>query len=169
MAERAEKWPVTFGEWEARAAEILPRRAYDYVAGGAGDESTIRSNRRAFDRWALRPRMLMGNAQRDLGVSILGTASPVPLFLAPVGVQGILHRDGEIASARAACSRRIPLVVSSAASFSMEEIAEALEDSPRWFQLYWVTDGDVVRSFLRRAEAAGYTAVVVTVDTLTLG
>ena len=162
-------WPVTAQAWEDAAREKLDDGPFGYIAGGAGTESTMRANREAFDRRPLRPKMLRGNVRRDLSVDVLGTTSPAPFFLAPVGVLSIAHPEGELAVARAAASLRIPLVLSSAASHSIEEIAEEMGDAPRWFQLYWVSDRDITASFVARAEAAGYAAIVVTLDTLTLG
>ena len=163
------RWPITAQAWEDAAREKLENGPFGYIAGGAGTESTMRANREAFDRRPLRPKMLSGNARRDLSVDVLGTRSPVPFFLAPIGVLSIAHADGELAVARAAASLEIPLVLSSAASHSIEEVAEAMGDAPRWFQLYWVNDREIVASFVARAEAAGYGAIVVTLDTLTLG
>jgi lactate 2-monooxygenase len=162
-------WPLTADEWEARAAAELEPGPFDYVAGGAGSEATMRANREAFDRRRIRPRMLTGNVQRDLSVEVLGLRSPSPFFLSPIGVLGIVHPDAELAVARAAAATGVPMLLSSAASSSMEQVAEALGDSPRWFQLYWVSDRKIVESFVRRAEAAGYGAIVVTLDTLVLG
>ena len=162
-------WPVSFADWEARAQETLEAGPFGYIAGGAGAEATMRANLEAFERRRLRPKMLTGNAVRDLSVEVLGVRSPVPFFLAPVGVLSIAHPEGELAVARAAAALGIPLVLSSAASHSMEEVAEALGDTPRWFQLYWVSDPDVAGSLVDRAAAAGYSAIVVTVDTLSLG
>ncbi|HEU4943058.1 MAG TPA: alpha-hydroxy-acid oxidizing protein [Gaiellaceae bacterium] len=162
-------WPVAAEDWEARAAEVLDQGPFDYIAGGAGSEATMRANLEAFERRRLRPRMLTGNATRDLSVEILGTPSPAPFLLAPIGVLSIAHADGELAVARAAAATGIPLVLSSAASHSLEAVAEAMGGAPRWFQLYWVSDRDVAASLVSRAEAAGYGAIVVTLDTLTLG
>ena len=162
-------WPLTPAEWEARAAAELEPGPFDYIAGGAGSEATMRANLEAFERRRLRPRMLTGNAQRDLSVEVLGLRSPTPFFLAPIGVLGIAHPEGEVAVAQAAAATGVPMVLSSAASNSVEQVAEALGDSPRWFQLYWVSDRKIAESFVRRAEAAGYTAIVVTLDTLMLG
>jgi lactate 2-monooxygenase len=162
-------WPISPDEWEARAAETLEPGPFDYIAGGAGSESTMRANLEAFERRRLRPRMLTGNRVRDISVEVLGTRSPAPFLLAPIGVLSIAHADGELAVARAAASTGVPMVLSSAASHSIEEVAEAMGEAPRWFQLYWVNDRDVVASLVRRAEGAGYGAVVVTLDTLTLG
>ena len=163
------RWPVGAAAWEELAQEVLDPGPFGYIAGGAGNESTMRANLEAFERRRLRPRMLSGNAERDISVEVLGTTSPVPFFLAPIGVLSIAHPDGEVACARAAASMRIPFVLSSAASHSIEEIAEAMGDAPRWFQLYWVNDRDICASFVRRAEGAGYSAIVVTLDTLSLG
>jgi lactate 2-monooxygenase len=162
-------WPVGADAWEALAHDVLEPGPFGYIAGGAGGEATMRANLDAFERRRIRPRMLAGTAERDLSVDVLGTASPVPFLLAPIGVLTIAHPDGELAAARAAAALRIPFVLSSAASCSIEEIAEAMGDAPRWFQLYWVNDSDICASFVRRAEAAGYAAIVLTLDTLTLG
>jgi isopentenyl diphosphate isomerase/L-lactate dehydrogenase-like FMN-dependent dehydrogenase len=163
------EWPLTAEEWESRAADVLEPGPFDYVAGGAGSEATMRANLEAFDRRRIRPRMLAGNVQRDLAVEVLGTRSPSPFFLAPIGVLGIVHPEGEVAVARAAAATGVPMLLSSAASSSIEQVAEALGDSPCWFQLYWVSDRKIVESFVHRAEAAGYSAIVVTLDTLVLG
>jgi len=152
------RWPIAPGEWEARAAETLEPGPFGYIAGGAGVEATLRANRDAFDRHRLVPRMLTGNSSRELSVEVLGTVSPFPFFLAPVGVLSIAHPEGELAAARAAAALRVPFVLSTAASHSIEEIAEAMGDGPRWFQLYWVNDREVVASLVDRAAAAGYSA-----------
>jgi lactate 2-monooxygenase len=162
-------WPVGADEWEARAAEKLDTGPFGYIAGGAGAEETMRANREAFARRRLRPRMLGGHTERDISVEVLGTASPFPFLLAPVGVLSIAHADGELAPARAAGAAGVPFVLSTAASHSLEEVADAMGEAARWFQLYWVSDRDVVASLVRRAEAAGYGAIVVTLDTLVLG
>lgn len=162
-------WPIGSADWESRAAEKLAPGPFDYIAGGAGDEATMRANRDAFERRRLRPRMLSGNTERDLSIEVLGTPSPFPFLLAPVGVLSIAHADGELAPARAAAELGVPFVLSTAASHSIEEIAEAMGGAPRWFQLYWVNDREIVASLVARAGAAGYSAIVVTLDTLVLG
>ena len=166
---QAPEWPISPEDWEARAEEALDPAPFDYIAGGAGAELTIRANREAFERRRLRPRMLAGNKERELSVDLLGTRSPAPFFLAPIGVLGIAHPEGEMAVARAAAATGIPMILSSAASHSLEEIAEAMVDAARWFQLYWISDREVAASLIERAEAAGYGAIVMTLDTLTLG
>ena len=162
-------WPVGAEDWEKRALETLSEGAYGYIAGGAGAEATMRANREAFERRRLRPRMLGAHTKREISVEVLGTRSPFPFLLAPVGVLSIAHADGELAPARAAATAGVPFVLSTAASHSIEEIAGAMGDAPRWFQLYWVSNRDVVRSLVGRAEAAGYGAIVITLDTLILG
>jgi lactate 2-monooxygenase len=162
-------WPIAPEEWEARAAEVLEPGPFDYIAGGAGSEATMRANLEAFERRRLRPRMLTGNSERDISVEVLGTTSPAPFLLAPIGVLSIAHAEGELAVARASAATDVPIVVSSAASHSLEEVAQTMGDAARWFQLYWVNDRDVAVSLVERAEATGYGAIVVTLDTLTLG
>jgi lactate 2-monooxygenase len=162
-------WPIAPDEWEARAAEVLDAGPFDYIAGGAGSESTMQANLEAFARWRLRPRMLAGNAERELSVEVIGTRSPAPFLLAPIGVLSIAHDDGELAVARAAAASGVPLVLSSASSHSLEDVAGEMGAAPRWFQLYWVNDREVTLSLVARAAEAGFSAVVVTLDTLTLG
>jgi isopentenyl diphosphate isomerase/L-lactate dehydrogenase-like FMN-dependent dehydrogenase len=162
-------WPVGYEAWEEAARAMLDQPSFDYIAGGAGSEMTMRANREAFYRRRLVPRMLRGTAERDLTVEVLGARSSHPFMLAPIGVQGIAHPEAELATARAARATGTPMIVSSAASTAMEPIADALGDTPRWFQLYWVNDREVVDSLVRRAEASGYSAIVLTLDTLNLG
>jgi isopentenyl diphosphate isomerase/L-lactate dehydrogenase-like FMN-dependent dehydrogenase len=113
--------------------------------------------------------MLSGNIERDLSIEVLGTRSEAPFLLAPIGVLAIAHRDAEFAVARASAATGVPMILSSAASSSIEEVAEELGDAPRWFQLYWTSDRDVAASLVDRAAVAGYGAIVVTLDTLLLG
>ncbi len=159
------EWPIAPEDWEAAAEQKLDPGAFGYIAGGAGGEATVRSNLDAFERRKLRPRMLAGNVLRDLSVDVLGLHSPSPFFLGPVGVLSIAHSEKEVGAARGAATAGAPFVLSSAASSSIEEVAEAMGDAPRWFQLYWINDREVAASFVRRAEAAGYGAIVVTLDT----
>ncbi len=165
----ADDLPLDPDEWEARAKAVLEPGPFDYIAGGAGGESTMQANRDAFARWRLRPAMLGGNQQREINVSVLDTSSPTPFFLAPVGVLSAARPDGDLAVARAATAAGVPWVVSTAASTPMETIATAMGTAPRWYQLYWVNDREVVVSLVHRAEAAGYAAIVLTLDTLQLG
>ncbi|MGB9112927.1 MAG: alpha-hydroxy-acid oxidizing protein [Acidimicrobiales bacterium] len=166
---RRSDWPVTPEDWEWRAKDVLDERAYGYIAGGAGAELTIRANRDALERRHLRPHMLGGNIERDLTVEVLGTRSSLPFFLAPIGVLNIAHDGGELAAAKAAAAAGIPFLLSSAASHSIEEVADVMDVAARWFQLYWINDRAVVASFVARAEASGFSAIVVTLDTPILG
>lgn len=161
--------PFRFEELEQKAREKLEDGPYYYVAGGAGAEDTMRSNRNAFDHWQIVPRMLNNVEKRDLKVTLLGETYSSPLMLAPIGVQSIVHTDGELASARAASSMKIPFIASSASTYSMEEIASVMGNSPRWFQLYWSNDHEIAASMLGRAEASGYSAIVVTLDAPMMG
>ncbi len=162
--------PVSVAELERAAIAAMEPRAANYVGAGAGSEDTIRANAEAFGRQRIVPRMLRDVAERDLSTTLLGTAMPAPLLLAPIGVQRVLHEDGELATARAAAAVGTPMIASTASHFTLEEIAAAGgEGAPRWFQLYWANDRDLVASFVSRAEAAGYTAIVVTVDTFIPG
>ncbi|HET9111180.1 MAG TPA: lactate 2-monooxygenase [Ktedonobacterales bacterium] len=157
--------PIAFETLEARAREKLTPEAYDYIAGAAGSEVTMRANREAFERWRIVPRMLRDISSRDLHVDVLGQRFATPVMLAPVGVLSIAHPDAEVAVARAAASIGIPFMLSTASTRPMEEVAQAAGSSPRWFQLYWGNDPAVSASMVRRAEAAGYGAIVVTLDT----
>jgi len=156
---------ISLERLEAEAQQVLDARVYDYVAGGAGGERTVRANLDAFDHWRIVPRMLRDVAERDLSVNLLGEELPAPIILAPLGVQGIIHRDGELASARAAASLGLPFCLSTLASNSIESVGSAMGGAPRWFQLYWGKNSEITASMVRRAERAGYGAIVVTLDT----
>jgi isopentenyl diphosphate isomerase/L-lactate dehydrogenase-like FMN-dependent dehydrogenase len=160
--------PVALSLLEQKAKEILSPPAYDYVAGGASGEDTVRANREAFYRWRIVPRMLRDVSERDLSVELLGEQVPAPVILGPVGVQNILHKDGDLASARAAAALGLPFTLSTASSRSIEEVAAAAASAGngvRWFQLYWGRNPELTASMLQRAERAGYKALVVTLDT----
>jgi lactate 2-monooxygenase len=165
----AREVPVSPERLEEAARKLLRPEVYDYIAGGAGSEDSVRANREAFRRHRLRPRVLRNVADRDLGVALLGARLPAPLLLAPVAALGIVHPDGERAVARAAERLELPFVLSTVSSTPLEEVGTAAGSARRWFQLYVGKDPDVNASLLRRAEAAGYSAVVVTVDTPALG
>ncbi len=160
---------IAYRKLKEQARAKLSEAAYGYLAGGAGSEDTMRANLQAFRRWRIVPRMLRDVAQRDLSVEVLGKRLPAPLILAPIGVQGIIHSDAELATARAAASLNLLSILSTASSRTLEEVAQATGDAPRWFQLYWPRHPELTSSFLKRAEAAGYEAVVVTLDTRFLG
>jgi len=153
---------------EALAREKFESGPFGYVAGGAGSGATVAANREAFGRWRIMPRMLTDATSRDLGVTVVGQEMPAPVLLGPVGVQSIVHPDGELATARAAAALGVTMVLSTASSHTIEEVAEASGGGSRWYQLYWPNDNDVTISILQRAKASGFSTLVVTLDTWTL-
>ena len=161
-------YPTGVSGLEEAARAVMTPRAFDYVAGAAGSGDTARENIEAFRRWRIVPRMLTDVSAPDYGSRVLGTELAAPFLLAPVGVLAIAHPDGEQAVARAARAAAVPMILSTAASTAIEEVAAANGDGQRWYQLYWPSDRAVAASLLGRAEAAGYSVIVVTLDTRTL-
>jgi lactate 2-monooxygenase len=157
--------PADLNDLEAAAREHLSPQAYGYIAGGAGSSDTVRENREALRRWRIVPRMLTDVSAPSYESTVLGTALAVPMLLAPVGVLRIAHPDGELAVARAAAAQGVPMILSTASSTAMEEVAVANEGGQRWYQLYWPKDRAVAASFLARAKAAGFSVLMVTLDT----
>ncbi len=159
--------PMTYNELEAKAAAALSPSVWSYVAGGAGDERTQRANVTAFDGWGLIPRMFVGAAERDLSIEMFGLRLPSPVFMAPIGVIGICAQDGhgDLASARAAAATGVPMMVSTLTADPLEDVAAEFGDTPGFFQLYTPKDRELAASLVHRAEAAGYKAIVVTLDT----
>jgi lactate 2-monooxygenase len=162
---------MDYAGWEARAAQALPPSIVSYVAGGAGDEGTQRANVAAFQRWGLIPRMFVGATQRDLSVELFGLTLPSPVFMAPVGVIGLCAQDGhgDLATARAAARTGVPMVASTLSVDPLEDVAAEFGGTPGFFQLYTPTDHDLAESLVRRAEAAGFKGIVVTLDTWITG
>jgi lactate 2-monooxygenase len=159
--------PMAFAELEAKAQSAMSPSVWSYVAGGAGDERTQRSNCTAFERWGLIPRMFVGATDRDLSVELFGLRLPSPVFMAPIGVIGICAQDGhgDLATARAAARTGVPMVVSTLTADPLEQVAAEFGDTPGFFQLYTPADRELAASFVHRAEAAGYRGIVVTLDT----
>jgi lactate 2-monooxygenase len=157
--------PTDLAELEAAARARLSPQAHGYIAGSAGSGDTARENLAAFRRWRIVPRMLTDVSKPSYASTVLGASLPVPMLLAPVGVLGIAHPDGELAVARAAAGLGIPMILSNAASASMEDVAAAAGDGHRWFQLYWPKERPVAASFMARARASGYSVLVITLDT----
>lgn len=156
--------PITVAEYEPLARTRLDAGVYDYYAGGAGDERSLADNRAAWDRLRLRPRVLVDVATRDLSTTAFGTRLAHPIIVAPMAAHGLAHPDAERATARGAAAADALLTLSTIASTPMEAVAEAAPGGPRWFQLYAPTDRGECRELVDRAVAAGYGAVVVTVD-----
>jgi lactate 2-monooxygenase len=161
--------PVAWPELEAAAQTAMSSEAWAYIAGGAGRESTIDANRAAFERWRIVPRVLRDVEKRDLSIELFGQKLPSPLLLAPIGVLEMVHREADLAVARAAAEMGVPYIFSNQASVPMEQCAAAMSDAPHWFQLYWSRANELVASFVRRAEACGCSAIVLTLDTTMLG
>lgn len=161
--------PVDVDALEAAARKALSAEAFAYIAGGAGAERTVAANRAAFGRWQVWPRPLRDVSSRDLSIEFLGSRRPTPLILAPLGVMEMAHDDADLAVARAAASLGVPYTLSNQASFAMEEVRDAVPAGSRMFQLYWSASDELNASLLRRAEASGCEAVVVTLDTHLLG
>ncbi|WP_329569101.1 alpha-hydroxy-acid oxidizing protein [Kitasatospora sp. NBC_01266] len=164
-------YPMTYEGWEAGAQAALPPSVWSYVAGGAGNEHTQRANVAAFEGWGLVPRMFVGAARRDLSVELFGMRLPTPLFMAPVGVIGLCAQDGhgDLATARAAARTGVPMVASTLSVDPMEQVAAEFGQTPGFFQLYTPTDRELAESLVRRAESAGFKAIVVTLDTWVTG
>jgi len=161
--------PIPVSQLEKKAAETLTPQAYDYIAGSAAGERTARANLEAFDHWRIVPRMLRDVSHRDLSLELLGAKLPVPVLLGPIGVQNIIHPEGELAAARTAAWLGLPFVLSTLSSRPLEEVAQSMGSAQRWFQLYWGKDHELTANFLKRAEDSGYSALVVTLDTSMLG
>ena len=161
--------PVDADVLEATARKALSAEAFAYIAGGAGAERTVAANRAAFGRWQVWPRPLRDVSSRDLSIDFLGARRPTPLVLAPLGVMELAHADADIAVARAAASVGVPYALSNPASVTMELVADAAPAASRMFQLYWSASDELNASLLRRAEASGCEAIVVTLDTHLLG
>lgn len=164
-------WPVDFATLEQRAAAALPPSVLSYVQGGCGDEFTQNHNADAFKRWGLVPRMMVDCTRRDLSVNLFGLTLPTPLFMAPIGVIGLCAQDGhgDIATAQAAAATGVPMVASTLTNDPMEDVAAAMGDTSGFFQLYTPKDKGVAESLVRRAEAAGFKGIVVTLDTWITG
>lgn len=161
--------PTDFTTLEAAARKVSSDKGWAYVAGGAGEGATMRANRAAFDRRAILPRMAHGSRERDLSVELLGRRLPTPLLLAPIGAADLLRRGSDVLIGQAAAELGVPYILSNQGCAPMEEVAAAMGESPRWFQLYWSSDEQLVDSFLARAAAIQADAVVVTLDTTLLG
>jgi len=155
-------------ELEELARAKVPRPAFDYIAGGADDEVSLRSNREAYGKWALRPRVLVDVSSCDTSATVLGQRISMPILVAPTAFHGLVHPDGETGTARGAAAAGTIMVVSAIATRTIEEIAAAVA-APRWFQLYVWKDREVTAELVKRAARAGYRAICLTVDTPLLG
>ncbi|APD84350.1 alpha-hydroxy-acid oxidizing protein [Mycobacterium intracellulare] len=165
------QYPIRFEDLEKKAAAAMTPKVLQYVAGGAGDEHTQRANCAAFKRWGLYPRMGIAPEERDMSVELFGMRFPSPIFMAPIGVIGVCDPDGhgDMLCARASVRTGVPFFVGTLTSDPMEDIAAELGDTPAFFQLYTPPDRKMATSLVRRAEAAGFKAIAVTLDTWVTG
>lgn len=165
------KLPVDMASLEQRAMAAWPETVMSYVQGGCGDERTQNLNVAAFQSWGLIPRMMVDCSLRDLSITLFGMKLPTPIFMAPIGVLGICAQDGhgDLAAARAAARTGVPMVASTLSVDPIEGIAPELGDTPGFFQLYTPTDRAMAESLVKRAEAAGFKGIVVTLDTWIAG
>jgi 4-hydroxymandelate oxidase len=154
---------LNLDEFEAAARDLLPREVYDYYAGGAEDEQTIKANRAAFARYVLRPRVLVDVSKVDTQIELFGTVVRAPVLIAPTAFHRLAHPDGEIATARAAAAQGSIYVASTVSTTAIEDIAAAAPDTALWFQLYVFRDRGITRSLVERAQAAGCKALCLTV------
>ncbi|MDT5019679.1 MAG: lactate 2-monooxygenase [Mycobacterium sp.] len=163
--------PIRFDELEAKAMAAMPPKVRGYVVGGAGDEHTQRANCDAFKRWGLYPRMLVAPDERDLAVDLFGVHLPAPVFMAPIGVLGVTAQDGhgDLACAKASVRTGIPFFAGTLSADPMEDVAATLGDTPGFFQLYTPPDRELAASLVKRAEAAGFKGIAVTLDTWVTG
>ncbi len=161
--------PVDPDELAAVAERYLSRRAYAYIAGGAGRETTIERNRAAFSAWRIQPRMLRDVSEADTGTTLLGTPLPFPALLSPIGVLSLAHPEADRAVARGAAEVGVPFIFSNQADFPLETTAADMGHTPHFFQLYWSKNRDLVASLVQRAEASGCRGIVLTLDTTMLG
>jgi 4-hydroxymandelate oxidase len=159
---------LTLAEFESAAQQVMAHPVYEYVAGGAGDEISLRANQAAFDRILLWPRVLRKVIPVETSTTLFGKKLPVPILLAPVAYQGLMHPDGELATVRGAATTGVPFVVSTNTTVPIEELASAAK-APLWFQLYLQRDRGFTQELIQRLEAAGCDALCVTVDTPVLG
>src|SRR5713226_3057683 len=160
---------VNLDELEQQAKQLLDQASYDFVAGGAGSELTLRANREAFQKITIMPRVLTGIKQVDTSIDLLGQRLSMPIYVTPMANHGVVHAVAEVGSAQGAKKAGTLFVAPTGSTKTMEEVAISIKDSPRWFQLYFNKDPEVNRDLLRRAERAGYSAIVLTVDLSVLG
>ena len=160
--------PVNIWEYEKLARERLPTMAYDYFAGGAHDELTIRENHAAYDRIRLFPHVLRDVSTRDISTTILGERIALPVLIAPTAFQGMACTEAEIATTGAAGAAGTIMALSTLSNCALEEVA-AMATGPLWFQLYVYRDRAATVELIRRVEAAGFTALMLTVDAPVLG
>ncbi len=160
---------VNLDDLEELARKHLDRASFDLIAGGAGAEQTLRANREAFEKIAIVPRILTGIKQADTSATLLGQHLSMPIYVTPMAYQGTAHPSAEVGTAQGTAKAGSLFVTPTGSNKTLEEIAAAIGNSPRWFQLYFNKDPEVNKALLQRAEKAGYSAIVLTVDLPVLG
>lgn len=168
---RKPKYSTKPHEWETAARNAIPLPNFLYVFGAASSESTHAANRSAFERYRLHPSMLVQATRRNMSTELFGKTYKSPILIAPIGVQEIVHEDAEEATARAARAAQVPMILSTAATRSIEQVAKANGDGDRWYQLYWPKPQaeEFTASLLKRAKDNGFSVLVVTLDTFQIG
>ncbi|WP_338652398.1 alpha-hydroxy acid oxidase [Lysinibacillus sp. Y5S-8] len=162
-------FPICFADLERAVAEKIEAGPFGYIRSGAGGEQTLRNNRAAFEKYSIVPRFLNDVSNVQTSINLFGKAYPTPLLFAPVGMNGMVHDEGELAVVRAAKHLNMPYIQSTVSTYALEEVAQAAPSATKWFQLYWSTNEEIAFSMVARAEAAGFEAIVLTVDTVMLG
>ncbi|MCC3358124.1 alpha-hydroxy-acid oxidizing protein [Bacillus sp. REN16] len=166
---KEEYFPISYEELEQEAKAKMSVGGFGYVRSGAGGEETLRKNQESFSKYSIVPRVLRDVSNIDTSINLFGKTYPYPFLLAPVGMLKLAHEEADLAVSRAAAAYKIPFVQSTVSSYSIEEVAEVSGNSPKWFQLYWSNNKDVSFNMVKRAEEAGYEAIVLTVDTVMMG
>ncbi|WP_445479276.1 alpha-hydroxy acid oxidase [Lysinibacillus irui] len=162
-------FPICFADLEKAVAEKIAAGPFGYIRSGAGGEQTLHNNRAAFEKYSIVPRFLNDVSNVDTSIHLFGKTYPTPLLFAPVGMNGMVHDEGELAVVRSAQHLNIPYIQSTVSTYALEEVAEAAPTATKWFQLYWSTNEEIAFSMAARAEAAGFEAIVLTIDTVMLG
>lgn len=162
-------FPICFADLEKAVAEKISAGPFGYIRSGAGGEQTLRNNRSAFEKYSIVPRFLNDVSNVHTTINLFGKTYPTPLLFAPVGMNGMVHEEGELAAVRAAQQLNMPYIQSTVSTYALEDVAEAAPSATKWFQLYWSTNEEIAFSMAARAESAGFEAIVLTVDTVMLG
>ena len=162
-------FPICFDDLEEAVRDKIPFGPYGYIRSGAGGEESLRNNRNAFKKYSIIPRFLNDVSTIDTSIELFGKTHPTPFLFAPVGVNGMVHDDAEIAVVKAAEQLQMPYIQSTVTTFSLEEVAAAAPSHTKWFQLYWSTNEEISYSMVKRAEEAGFEAIVLTIDTVMMG
>lgn len=162
-------FPICFADLEKAVAEKIEAGPFGYIRSGAGGEQTLRNNRAAFEKYSIVPRFLKDVSNVQTSINLFGKTYPTPLLFAPVGMNGMVHDEGELAVVRAAEHLNMPYIQSTVSTYALEEVAQAARSATKWFQLYWSTNEEIAFSMVARAEAVGFEAIVLTVDTVMLG